>query len=117
MTAACLPALGCGHWAHRRAALRASLLPRSLEGDGALVLAVLRLRRAGADLVRRPDHDEPAGRARDAAADQQQVVVGVHLDERQVADRHPLVALPPGPLEALLRPAATTVRGQRRGRT
>src|SRR6476469_4490051 len=93
-----------------------SLLLPTLERNRGLLLAALGLGRAGSDLIGRADHDQRTGEAWNTAANEEQVVLRVDLHHREGPDGDALVAIPARSLEALLRPTATAVAGQRRGR-
>src|SRR5262245_7634419 len=62
-------------------------------------------------LVGRPDDDQPVGGARDGAADEDEVVLGVDADDVEVADGRARAAVAAGHADALLGAAAAAVAG------
>src|SRR5690348_31665 len=66
-------------------------------------------------LVGRADHDQAAVGAGDGSADQQEVVLEVDLDDVEVPDGDPAVAVLPGGEVAELGPAAAAIAGVRAG--
>ena len=67
--------------------------------------------------IRRPHHDERPVEAGDGAADEDDVVFQIDLDDLQVANGHALGAVAAGQLLATLRSTAAAVAGDRGCRT